>query len=523
MDAKAIESQLRWSPLTCLSPAPLSPSGLIILDSNNGEIETLVVTNVELRCEFKSYLKKVHFAGCYRLYRLTLIFPLFLIDDGSGTLPSLTAADTGGVPSWHARDANLSCHITTHRIVLLDEKYTIGGSIPLPLVQALRKGGGPSIRSPRSSYKIKLATHAWGELTIAFRGGASTSYSQSSKDRDDTLAAIERAMKRKAWQDKERNASKEENRPSNIIAARKVGVDAILTKNALRHKENSNLADVAFGGNNDQYGRKSNPMGVSVGMMKTDKSSKKEDIDAFLRDATELIKVIQKYAATIERDRATSSSSSSADVSSDSVRSDTEKLASMIESMGMTSALSKKQSGGSMYHRQLARQMVDYLRQTNMLTNAGGMMSLTDVYCLFNRARGTNLISPEDFLRCIDLMKELNLGVSKRSFPSGVMVIQDDAFDDVAMGKKLTELASSSLGRQKQTGTDNSEEFSCGGITTTDVCRSLNMTALLANEHLLSAEQSGWLCRDATIEGVRFFPNLFTTGEFSLCLPSAVK
>jgi hypothetical protein len=70
------ESQLRWSPLTCLSPAPLSPSGLIILDSNDGEIETLVVTNVELRCEFKSYLNMVHFAGCHRLYRLTLIFHL---------------------------------------------------------------------------------------------------------------------------------------------------------------------------------------------------------------------------------------------------------------------------------------------------------------------------------------------------------------------------------------------------------------------------------------------------------------
>ena len=28
-------------------------------------------------------------------------------------------------------------------------------------------------------------------------------------------------------------------------------------------------------------------------------------------------------------------------------------------------------------------------------------------------------------------------------------------------------------------------------------------------EQLLSAEQMGWLCRDSTIEGVRYFPNLF--------------
>ncbi len=158
------------------------------------------------------------------------------IDNGSEALPLPTAANGAGLSPWNARDVNLSCHITTHRIVLLDEKYVIGGSIPLPLVQAAQKGGGPSLRSPRASYKIDLCTHAWGELAIAFRGGDASSYTQSAKDRDDALTAIERAMKRKAWQDKERNASKEENRPSNVIAARKVGVDAILTKNALRRK-----------------------------------------------------------------------------------------------------------------------------------------------------------------------------------------------------------------------------------------------------------------------------------------------
>ena len=264
---------------------------------------------------------------------------------------------------------------------------------------------------------------------------------------------------------------------------------------------------MAFGGNNDRFGIKSNPSGVT----KKDKLSKKEDIDAFLRDATELIKVIQKYVATIERDRL---SLPSAQVSRDS--GDTEKLANMIENMGMTSALSKKQSGGSAYHKQLARQLVDYLRQTKQLANAGGMMTLPDVYCSFNRARGTNLISPEDLLHAIDVMKELNLGISKRSFASGVMVIQDDAFDDDLMGKQLAELALTSMHSQKQNGIDSTEDYSCG-ITTTDVCRALRTTALLAHEHLISAEQSGWLCRDAALEGVRFFPNFFTIGDFSIC------
>ena len=131
-------------------------------------------------------------------------------------------------------------------------------------------------------------------------------------------------------------------------------------------------------------------------------------------------------------------------------------------------------------------------------------MTLTDVYCLFNRARGTNMISPDDLLKALDLMKDLGLGMSRRSFQSsGVLVIQDDAFDDEVMAKKLADLASSSM-KQKAEPTDD-----IGGITVIDVSRTLKIPALLANEQLQSAEQMGWLCRDSTIEGMRYFPNLF--------------
>jgi hypothetical protein len=39
------------------------------------------------------------------------------------------------------------------------------------------------------------------------------------------------------------------------------------------------------------------------------------------------------------------------------------------------------------------------------LKSAGGVMTLTDVYCLFNRARGTNLISPDDILTAASLFR----------------------------------------------------------------------------------------------------------------------
>mmetsp|Transcript_18364 Transcript_18364/g.28818 ORF Transcript_18364/g.28818 Transcript_18364/m.28818 type:complete len:472 (-) Transcript_18364:115-1530(-) len=451
----------RWSPLTCLGKTSLSPSGLIQLESDAGEVETLVCTSCELRYE------------------------------GSGPLPKPVDSSAAGFTDfWIAIDVNLSCHITTHRIVLVDEMEAIAGSIPHPLVQTAEGIGGPSFRSPKGSYKIELNTLAWGELLIVFRGGGRQPYSQSGKDRDAALNAIHRAMKRKAWKDRERQAEKEASRPSKTIAARRVGVDAIMTKNKLLLRENANLAETAFGGNNNNA--------KSVGLV-SKKKGNQESIDAFMREATPLLKVIQKYTSTIERERkAAALSNNKVHDNSSKQHNDTDKLVAMLENMGMTSALSEKQSG-SMYHKQLARQIVDFLRRNERLDKAGGMMTLTDVYCLFNRARGTNMISPDDLLKALDLMKELRLGMSRRSFKSGVLVIQDDAFDDAAMAKKLANLASSSM-KQK---TD------VGGITVIDVSKTLKIPALLANEQLQSAEQMGWLCRDSTIEGIRYFPNLF--------------
>ncbi|KAL7496592.1 hypothetical protein ACHAWT_009268 [Skeletonema menzelii] len=464
----------RWSPLTCLGKTTLSPSGLTQLESEVGEVETFVCTNCELRYE------------------------------GSGPLPKPVddeAAANGSSNAWTAVDVSLSCHITTHRIVLVDEKEAIAGSIPYPLVQSAEGRGGPSFRSPKASYKIELITLAWGELLIVFRGGERHPYSQSGKDRDAALNAINRAMKRKAWEERQRQAEKDASRPSNTIAARKVGVDAIMTKNKLLLRENANLAETAFGGNNNA---------ANSGGFVSKKKSNQEDIDAFMREATPLLKVIQKYTSTIERERkAAALSTNHVHKDTSKQHNDTEKLVAMLENMGMASALSEKQSG-SMYHKQLARQIVDFLRHNDKLNKAGGMMTLTDVYCLFNRARGTNMISPDDLLKALNLMKVLGLGMSRRSFKSGVLVIQDDAFDDEVMAKKLANLASSSMKQKSESlGAGASFTDDVGGITVIDVSRTLKIPALLANEQLQSAEHMGWLCRDITIEGIRYFPNLF--------------
>lgn len=46
-------------------------------------------------------------------------------------------------------------------------------------------------------------------------------------------------------------------------------------------------------------------------------------------------------------------------------------------------------------------------------------------------------------------------------------------------------------------------------LSVEELAQILSVSLLLAQERLLTAERSGKICRDESIEGLRFFPNLF--------------
>lgn len=390
-----------WSPVQSLPSATLTPSGLLKLDAEDGEVELMRREGVELR------------------------------SDAPEPLPN---PGMGG--AWIDRNVNLTMTLTTHRTLFANSKGKGAWFLHHSNVHAISTtGGGMSFKGP----KTVVSTYALGDLLLCFRMGNPT------KDRDECNRMLQKALDRKAWQTTARLQQKQ--RTSDQIASRKVGVDAILSKNALRHKEAAKLTDSAFDG----------------------------DADTLLREAAELVKIIQKYVSTLEQ--------------GEKGNEEQGQLTDMLSNMGMTSALSKSEFQGNDFFQVLARQLADFLLPK--LKTAGGVMTLTDVYCLFNRARGTNLISPDDILAASSLLDSLKLGMTLRSFPSGVKVIQLDAFDDVKMATQLKEL---SLTKP---------------LTSMQVSRDLHIPSLLAQEQLLAAERMGYLCRDVTLETTRFYPNRF--------------
>jgi len=160
----------------------------------------------------------------------------------------------------------------------------------------------------------------------------------------------------------------------------------------------------------------------------------------------------------------------------------------MLISVGIASPVTKE-SAGSLYHTQLSRQLADWLRGP---LEKHGMISLQDLYCIFNRARGTEMISPDDLYRACVLFEQLKLPVRLRRFDSGVLVVQSLNQTDAAVGKQISDLIRLD-----------------GPQSAFDLAKNKNISIALATEQLLTAEKLGIVCRDETYGGLVFYLNFF--------------
>lgn len=167
---------------------------------------------------------------------------------------------------------------------------------------------------------------------------------------------------------------------------------------------------------------------------------------------------------------------------------ETVRFKSYLMSLGIDDPVTRDNfQTNSEYYSKLAQQICEVLLDPIM--EAGGIMSLAEVYCRINRARGLELLSPEDLLNASKL---LSGPLKFRQFPSGVMVLQLDSHDDEAVAEETAKQVEESK-----------------TISVEELARIINIPILLAQERLFTAERAGKICRDESIEGLRFYPNLF--------------
>uniref|UniRef100_A0A7S0NFE1 Vacuolar protein-sorting-associated protein 36 n=1 Tax=Hanusia phi TaxID=3032 RepID=A0A7S0NFE1_9CRYP len=121
------------------------------------------------------------------------------------------------------------------------------------------------------------------------------------------------------------------------------------------------------------------------------------------------------------------------------------------------------------------------------------MITLTDVYCLYNRARGIDMISPADLRKACELFEARGIRLRLHQFRSGVVVIKrkDDGVQNE--NDAIVEMLRES-GR---------------GVNAAQAAKELGMSVAAARELLKEEERKGKLCRDDSIEGLQFYFNVF--------------
>lgn len=160
---------------------------------------------------------------------------------------------------------------------------------------------------------------------------------------------------------------------------------------------------------------------------------------------------------------------------------------------------------------------------------------MPDVYCLFNRARGSELVSPADVIKarqCIGRARRAEWyaanhcsagmsavgGQPERAFvrPSLRQRCSGCTVQDTRRGQGVsgchpwfqTNAHPHCLPQITQTLVRLANEHS-DGISVVDAARLAGLPPSIAREHLLSAESAGKLCRDDAPDGLRFFDNKF--------------
>ncbi|TKY68473.1 Vacuolar protein sorting-associated protein 36 [Spatholobus suberectus] len=420
----------------CLPSVQLTGSGRPVLEPN--EIECFLLSGVDLLCEDDPNTCFPHLKS--GLLILTTHHLLWLPDSASGAGPSSASA----VPL-----AAVS-HIFSHK-------------------KSLRS----VFASPRVRFQVSLSP----EGRVAALGSRSvvvTAVVRGKGDCDAFLTKFWENWRARAWEEAGSGSSS----GSNVVAA---AVAATATSLSGIYSSDGTVRMVGVSG----ILRKEQEMWES-----TDRSLQEafQDLNALMSKAKEMVVLAEKM-----RLKLLSGSNSQTNATNDEEMGSKEEMQDWLLSVGIISPVTKE-SAGALYHQQLSRQLADFVKVP--LERAGGIINLIDIYCLFNRARGTELISPDDLLQACSLWEKFDVPVVLRKFDSGVMVIQTKSQSDKEVFAKIKMLVMK-------------PDALRAGISASDAARTLGVAPAMAKEHLLSAESKGLLCRDVSPDGFRFYINLF--------------
>lgn len=226
-----------------------------------------------------------------------------------------------------------------------------------------------------------------------------------------------------------------------------------------------------------------------------------EDLEALMASAKEVIALAERFSLQ----KGSGNGSFSAEENAI--------LAESASQLGLVTTKDMVGGGGgseSLYLSELARNLAEFLTDDtrSVLKKAGGILTLVDLWAMFNRARGgVELVSPLDFEKAARLWESLKLPVRLRTFRSGVMVVQGrDRTDETTVKALLSWLQDLHEFPPERDVLWDWRMFGLG-VTAQEAAERFGWSLGVAEEELLMAEEHGALCREEGLEGLKFWKN----------------
>ncbi|SMY23884.1 unnamed protein product [Zymoseptoria tritici ST99CH_1A5] len=225
-----------------------------------------------------------------------------------------------------------------------------------------------------------------------------------------------------------------------------------------------------------------------------------EDLEALMTSAKEVIKMAEQFAMQ---------SNGTTDGETRKLISDSTSALGLITTKDM---LGSGSSAEQTYLTELSRDLAEYLTddRKGILRKEGGIMSLVDLWQVFNRTRnGIELISPADFGKAANMWDNLRLPIRLRRFRSGLLVVQERSrTDEKTIASLLAWLRQPQNHSLPVDPATNELEFG-RGVTAHETAERFGWSVGVATEELEMAEETGAICRDQCLDGIRFWSNSF--------------
>ncbi|XP_050691093.1 vacuolar protein-sorting-associated protein 36-like [Eriocheir sinensis] len=339
--------------------------------------------------------------------------------------------------------------LTNHRLLWRHESQSSSLGLPLNLVVLIEEEAGGFTSSPKLVLHLArpspgqpsgpVATSQASYVRLSFKHGGCSSFQH----------ALQKALEARAWETADTAQISNSMKPP---GSRKIHTGILGIERAIQAKQeeaNQNISR-AF-----------------------------EDLRNLMELAKDMVRLSRNISNKIKEHS----------VSAD----DTTQFRSYLLSLGIDDPVTREKYGSAtQYHHHLAREIAGALEEP--VQEAGGVMLLSEVYCRINRARGLQLLSPEDVVQACSVMRHLDLPLSLHTFESGVQVVQITGLDQEKVVKDTAHVL---------------ECHKIDGVSAGDLARECGVPLLLARERLLQAERCAQAVRDESSEGLRFYPNLF--------------